>query len=135
MIAGEKYLEHAGEMKVTNQSTGEYAMITFEEGSGGGLFGAPTKRNDIVAEFHPGGDTPRRVVGKWSDHLAEEKGDIMTTLWTADPPGVEDYESHYGFTRFCVEMNEITALEQDRLPITDTRYRPDQRLYELGKST
>lgn len=137
MIAGEKYLEHAGEMKVMNHTTGEYATVTFKEGTGGGLFGAPTNRNDVVATFYSAsGKKVRRIVGKWSDKLAEEvdmNKRQLSVLWTANTPGVEDHAKYYGFTRFCMELNEITDIEKDKLPITDTRYRPDQHLYELGK--
>ncbi|CEI98073.1 hypothetical protein RMCBS344292_12190 [Rhizopus microsporus] len=137
MIAGEKYLEHSGECKVTNQTTGEYAVIVFKEGTGGGLFGAPTKRNDVVATLYDAqGTKQRRIVGKWSESLAEEVGldkSKLSVLWTARPPGVPDYNKYYGFTKFATELNEITEIEQGKLPITDTRLRPDQRLYEEGQ--
>ncbi|KAI8071203.1 Oxysterol-binding protein-domain-containing protein [Gongronella butleri] len=137
MIAGEKYLEHAGEMKVVNQSTGEYAIVQFKEGTGGGLFGAPTNRNDIVATvYSKNGKKVKRIVGKWSDKLTEEIGmdkRRLAVLWTANSPGIDDYTNYYGFTRFCMELNEITSLEKGKLPITDTRFRPDQRLYEEGR--
>ncbi|KAI9489887.1 Oxysterol-binding protein-domain-containing protein [Zychaea mexicana] len=136
MIAGEKYLETAGEMQITNHTTGEYATVAFKEGTGGGLFGAPSNRNDVVATFYDAkGKKCRRIVGKWSDKLAEEvdmNKRKLSVLWTANPPGIEDYTKYYGFTRFCVELNEITDIERNKLPITDTRYRPDQRLYENG---
>lgn len=136
MIAGEKYLETAGEMQVKNHATGEYAIVTFKEGTGGGLFGTPTNRNDVVATFFDAkGKKCRRVVGKWSDKLAEEldmNKRKLSVLWTANPPGIEDHTKYYGFTRFCVELNEITDLERGKLPRTDTRLRPDQRLYENG---
>lgn len=137
MIAGEKYLETAGEMQVKNHTTGEYASVTFKEGTGGGLFGAPTNRNDVVATFYDrSGKKCRRIVGKWSDKLAEEidmNKRKLSVMWTANPPGIEDYSKYYGFTRYCVELNEITDLERGKLPITDTRLRPDQRLYENGR--
>lgn len=137
MIAGEKYLEHAGEMKVTNHTTGEFCTVTFKEGTGGGLFGAPTNKNDIVATFYSkDGKKIRRIVGKWSDKLSEEvdmNKKNLKVLWNANSPGVSNYQDYYGFTRFCMELNEITSIEKDKLPITDTRFRPDQRLYEIGK--
>lgn len=137
MIAGEKYLEHSGECKVINQTTGEYATVTFKEGTGGGLFGAPTKRNDVVAVFYDAqGTKRRRVVGKWSESLVEEVGldkSKLSVLWTARPPGVSDHTKYYGFTKFATELNEITELEKGKLPITDTRLRPDQRFYEQGE--
>lgn len=138
MIAGEKYLEHSGECKVTNQTTGDYAVVTFKEGSGGGLFGAPTKRNDVVATlYNAQGKKCRRVVGKWSESLAEEVGldkNKLNVLWTAQPPGIQDYEKYFGFTKFATELNEITEIEEGKIPITDTRLRPDQVMYEKGRA-
>ena len=137
MIAGEKYLEHSGECKVVNQTTGDYAVVTFKEGSGGGLFGAPTKKNDVIATlYNAQGKKCRRVVGKWSDSLAEEVGldkHKLNVLWTAREPGIKDSEKQFGFTKFATELNEITEIEENKIPITDTRLRPDQLLYEKGK--
>ncbi|CAO0800572.1 unnamed protein product [Mucor circinelloides] len=136
MIAGEKYLEHSGECKVVNKTTGDYAVITFKEGSGGGLFGAPTKRNDVIATLYDSNDKKvRRVVGKWSESLAEEVGldkKKLSVIWNARPPGIKDHDKYFGFTKFATELNELTDLERDKLPITDTRLRPDQQLYEKG---
>lgn len=39
----------------------------------------------------------------------------------------DDYELYYGFTRFAIELNELNKDEAKFLPITDTRFRPDQR--------
>lgn len=44
----------------------------------------------------------------------------------------DDYELYYGFTRFAIELNELNKDEGKFLPITDTRFRPDQRLLEEG---
>lgn len=37
------------------------------------------------------------------------------------------FEIYYGFTRFAIELNELTGDMVNWLPITDTRFRPDQR--------
>ncbi|KAG2190375.1 hypothetical protein INT46_002356 [Mucor plumbeus] len=136
MIAGEKYLEHSGECKVVNKTTGDYAVITFKEGTGGGLFGAPTKRNDVIATLYDSNNKKaRRIVGKWSESLAEEIGmdkSKLSVIWNARPPGIKDSDKYFGFTKFATELNELTELEQGKLPITDTRLRPDQQLYEKG---
>jgi len=134
MIAGNKYLEHVGEMRVTNHATDEYAIVQFKEGTGGGLFGVPTKRNIVsVIICNKNGKEQRKVVGKWSESLAREIGkDQYEVLWRAQSPGIPDHERYYGFTKFCCELNEITELERGKIPKTDTRYRPDQRMYEEG---
>ncbi|KAI7869149.1 Oxysterol-binding protein-domain-containing protein [Spinellus fusiger] len=137
MIAGGKYLEHAGEMKVVNHATEEYAIVTFKEGTGGGLFGAPTQRNDVIITLFDKNNTKcRRVVGKWSEQLAEEldmNKQTLSVLWTANAPKAEEYEKYYGFTLFSVQLNEVTSIEKGHLPKTDTRLRPDQQLYEKGR--
>ncbi|KAM3579255.1 Oxysterol-binding protein 3 [Umbelopsis sp. WA50703] len=134
MIAGNKYLEHVGEMRVHNHKTGEYAIVQFKEGTGGGLFGVPTKRNIITVSIcNSSGKTIKKVIGKWSESLACEIGkDQYEVIWRAQSPGIPDHEDYYGFTKFCVELNEITELERGKIPITDTRYRPDQKMYEEG---
>ena len=137
MIAGNKYLEHVGEMKVTNHTTGEYVIVTFKEGSGGYLFGSAKQCNEVIMHaYDPTGHKVRRVVGKWNEMLAEEVNpNQLSVLWTASPPTTfnKDYAQYFGFTQFATELNEITAIERNKIPKTDTRYRPDQRLYELGK--
>ncbi|XP_066305295.1 oxysterol-binding protein-related protein 6-like isoform X4 [Branchiostoma lanceolatum] len=45
----------------------------------------------------------------------------------------EEYDLYYGFTRFAVELNELTPDLRTALPPTDTRFRPDQRLLEEGQ--
>jgi hypothetical protein len=138
MIAGEKYLEHVGEMKVVNQKTGEYGLIAFKEGTGGGLFSAPKERNNVVGTFYTeDGTKSKKMVGKWSDGLAEDinmDGHTLSVLWKAKAPTNPDFvKKYYGFSQFAIELNEITPIEGDKLPKTDSRYRPDQRLYEEGE--
>ncbi|KAI7905217.1 Oxysterol-binding protein-domain-containing protein [Cokeromyces recurvatus] len=138
MIAGEKYLEHVGEMKVMNQTTGEYGVIVFKEGTGGGLFSAPKERNNVVGLFYTSeGKKVKKMVGKWSDQLAEDvnmDGRTLSVIWKATyPTNLDHCKKYYGFSQFAIELNEITPIEKDKLPKTDSRYRPDQRLYEEGK--
>lgn len=140
LVTGTKYLEHIGEMKVENHTTGEYAIVTFKEGSSGGttFFSSNNNaatRNSIVAKFFDSqGSVVRQVEGKWSDAISEVIGpDQYAVIWRCKPPGIPDYTDYYGLTTFAMELNEITVLEKDKLPITDTRHRPDQRLFEHGQ--
>ncbi|CEP09495.1 hypothetical protein [Parasitella parasitica] len=139
MIAGEKYLEHIGEMKVINQNTGEYGSILFKEGTGAGLFSAPKDRNNVVGTFYTADNIKsKKIIGKWSDGLAEDinmDGRTLSVLWKVKTPTNPDFaKKYYGFSQFAIELNEITAIEKDKLPKTDSRYRPDQRLYEQGEA-
>jgi len=38
-----------------------------------------------------------------------------------------DHEGYYGFSQFAIELNELEEEIQDKLPCTDSRFRPDQR--------
>lgn len=140
LVTGTKYLEHIGEMKVNNHATGEYAIVTFKEAVAGGVsfFSSGSNamhRNNVAAKFYDcRGSLIREVQGKWSDTLSEVVGpDQYSVIWRSKPPSAPDYQDYYGLTQFAMEINEITSLEKDKLPITDTRYRPDQRLFENGK--
>lgn len=137
---GTRYLEYIGEMKVNDHTTGEYAIVTFKEASGGngGFFSSsnnPMYRNDIVAKFYSQqGKVVRELNGKWSDKLYQVVGpDQYSIIWRVKPPSIPDYQDYYGMTQYAMEINEITSLEQGKLPITDTRLRPDQTLLENGK--
>lgn len=140
-MTGTRYLEHLGEMRIDNHTSGEYAVVTFKESltSGGGSFFSnadnATNRNSVTCKFYDRQKLLlREVEGKWSDTLSEVIGaNQYTVIWRTKPPTIPDYQDYYGFTQFAMELNEITSLEQDKLPITDSRYRPDQSLFENGK--
>ena len=42
-----------------------------------------------------------------------------------------DADMYYGFTRFAIELNEIDSDEVHLYPATDTRFRPDQRYFNV----
>lgn len=126
VVMGEKYVEPVGSMTVSNDSTGAKATIEFRSK---GMFGG--RGEDVAVEtFLPDG---RRagvgLTGTWTGGLKTTEG---KEIWR---PGrlVDNAASTYGMTAFAATLNEITPLEQGKLPPTDTRLRPDQRLAELGK--
>lgn len=140
-MTGTRYLEHLGEMRVHNHHSGEYAIVTFKEASTGGgssFFSNAnniTDRNNVSCKFYNSQNLLLgEVEGKWSDALYEVIGeDQYSVLWRTKPPTIPDYQDYYGFTQFAMELNEITSVEKDKLPMTDSRYRPDQRLFEDGR--
>ncbi|CAO3589003.1 unnamed protein product [Absidia cylindrospora] len=142
MLFGTRYLEHVGQTKVTNHTTGDYAVVTFKEArrNGGDSYyfgggGAQWERNEVEVLFYTSGNpnVVRKVVGKWSQSLSQDLGDQQyKLLWQVQPPTVDNPADYYGFTQFCMELNETTSLEQGHLPPTDTRLRPDQSLFEKG---
>jgi len=119
-----RYLEYRGELKVTEATSGNYFNLKFQSsknGVSGGVYGP--KKNEMI-----------QLVGNWDKVLFKvEPENKLESIWSANPfPPY--YEDQYGFGQFTVELNEITPDIKDVLPPTDTRLRPDQRLYEEGKA-
>lgn len=131
LLAGNKYLEHVGELTVTNVNTGQKSVIEFKEGN---MWGGSGSRNAVQGTvYDEKGKKITGLKGKWSDNFARQKDDEnYQVLWEAEemPPHAEDY---YGFTYFAMSLNEITDDIKSYLPPTDTRLRPDQRAFEEGK--
>lgn len=130
LLAGTKYLEHVGEMNVTNLTTKETLVVQFKEGS---MFGGVANRNHIEGTVY---DANNSKVGSMKGRWDEGVSRVMPNgkpelLWQAAklPPNAQDY---YGFTYFAISLNEITDDIRNILPPTDSRLRPDQRALEEG---
>ncbi|KAI4234127.1 MAG: hypothetical protein LQ352_008187, partial [Teloschistes flavicans] len=130
IIAGEKYVEPVGTMTVTNETNGEHAVVTFKSK---GMFSGRSEDVVVEAKDRFGDNLPLGLTGKWTQSLSiTENGTLISNeppIWQAeDLPA--DASKHYGFTPFAASLNEITPLERDKLPPTDSRLRPDQRHLE-----
>ncbi|ORX77103.1 Oxysterol-binding protein [Anaeromyces robustus] len=119
-----RYLEYRGELKVTESNSGNYFNLKFlssKNGVSGGVY--TSKKKEMI-----------QLVGNWDKVLFKvEPENKLESIWSINtfPPNCED---QYGFGQFTVELNEITPDIKDKLPPTDTRFRPDQKLYEEGKA-
>lgn len=56
----------------------------------------------------------------------------LERLWKINNPP-PNHEKYYGFSEFTIHLNELTKGLDQKLPKTDTRFRPDQTLFERGK--
>lgn len=127
VVMGEKYVEPVGGMTVFNDTTGAKATVEFRSK---GMFGGRGEEVAVETFLPDGRRAGAGLTGTWT-------GGLKTTtdgkeVWR---PGrlVENAAATYGLTAFAATLNEITPLEEGRLPPTDTRLRPDQRLAELGR--
>ncbi|KAG0224911.1 hypothetical protein BGW41_004914 [Actinomortierella wolfii] len=132
LMAGTKYLDHTGQMKVTNHTTGETAVLTFKESS---YFGGT--KHEVVGQINDSNGKKRTTLqGRWSESLLEEVSpNKLERLWKINTPPA-GHEKYYGFTHFTMALNEMTPPPLDlinKLPKTDTRFRPDQALFERGE--
>ncbi|KAL1900439.1 Oxysterol-binding protein 3 [Ceratocystis pirilliformis] len=129
VVMGEKYVEPVGTMTITNESTSAKAVVEFPAK---GMFGgrAEDVQVDIIDEN--GSSTGTKIVGNWTQSLrVSEKGKPGEEIWKVGKL-VNNAAQTYGLTEFGATLNEITTIERGRLPATDTRLRPDQRLAEEG---
>ncbi|KAJ3371761.1 hypothetical protein GGF31_002740 [Allomyces arbusculus] len=131
---GTRSLDHYGKMIVRNHTTGERAEMTFKENGGGGwLGGGSVTKNEVVGNvIGAKGNKVATVQGRWNESLFWTGPDnLSVSIWKANP-ALPNVDQMYGFTQFTIELNEITDDIADYLPPTDTRFRPDQRLFEEG---
>ncbi|GJJ77937.1 oxysterol-binding protein-related protein 3/6/7 [Entomortierella parvispora] len=129
LMAGTKYLEHTGELKVINHTTRESCVLTFKESS----FFAGTKHEVIGQVLTANGVKKRTLQGRWSESLMEEVApNKLERLWKCNTPP-PNHDKYYGFTEFTIHLNELTKGLEAKLPRTDTRFRPDQSLFEHGQ--
>ncbi|XP_076136759.1 oxysterol-binding protein-related protein 3 isoform X2 [Alosa pseudoharengus] len=77
------------------------------------------------------GKAVHSLFGKWHEALYCGDSPSATCVWRANPMPA-DHELYYGFTKFAIELNELTPSMKAMLPPTDTRLRLDQRLLEEG---
>ena len=134
VIAGEKYVEPVNTMTIHCDHTGAKAVVTFKGGKG--MFAGRSEDVEVLAYDQDGQPYPYMLAGKWTSDLslfADSgatliKKDVWKVGSLVDNPSVR-----YGWTTYAAQLNEVTELEEGRLPPTDSRLRPDQRLVEEGR--
>ncbi|ROT41356.1 oxysterol-binding protein [Sodiomyces alkalinus F11] len=130
VVMGEKYVEPVGTMHVSNDTTGDRACVEFRSK---GMFGGRGEDVQVDVLGPDGEATGSGLTGTWTAGLrrSENGKAVGDALWQVGGL-VDNAANTYGLTRFAAAMNEVTAIEEGRLPPTDTRLRPDQRLAEQG---
>jgi oxysterol-binding protein-related protein 3/6/7 len=128
IIAGEKYVEPAGEMVVVNETTGQKTISAFKAG---GMFSGRSEEVSVKAFDVHGNELPLGLTGTWtaSLQLTEHGAPTSKTIWAAGSL-VDQASKRYGFPLFTATLNDLTPIEQGKLPPTDSRLRPDQRALE-----
>ncbi|KAJ8019965.1 Oxysterol-binding protein-related protein 6 [Holothuria leucospilota] len=126
ILSGERWLDHYGETTITNGKI--TCKVTFTKAS----YWSNRRHevNGYVYDEH--GQLVHELFGKWNEGMYCGRSSSAKCVWrTGNMP--EDHHLYYGFTRFAIELNEITSSIREYLPHTDSRYRPDQRLLEEGE--
>ena len=129
VIAGEKYVEPVQSMTIVNETSGMRAVATFKAG---GMFSGRSEEVSIQLYDPASGDwpLPLGLTGKWTEGM--KRTDTGTAIWNVGSL-VPDAPKVYGFTTFAAALNEITEVEDNHLPPTDSRLRPDQQALERNE--
>ena len=115
-----------GESVITCKQSGLTARILFLKGSDWS-----NKKHEVVGTITDNtGTVLQNLFGKWSEALYVGKAPSGRCIWRA---GLEEPEPYYGFSKFAVELNEVTSVERSHIPPTDARLRPDQKALEEGR--
>ncbi|XP_041963187.1 oxysterol-binding protein-related protein 3 isoform X2 [Alosa sapidissima] len=128
ILSGQRWIEHYGEITIRNSSSDLcHCKITFLKAK---------YWNSSVNEVQGSvldqrGKAVHSLFGKWHEALYYGDSPSATCVWRANPMPA-DHELYYGFTKFAIELNELTPSMKAMLPPTDTRLRLDQRLLEEG---
>jgi len=127
LMYGTKYLEHVGSLVIKNNSTGMKCVMEFKEA---GYWGTPNVISGMI--YSPNGKIETRLEGTWHEQVSQVLSDShLRVLWRANP-FPKHAANYYGLTSFATTLNEITPDIEGKLPLTDTRYRPDLRALEEG---
>ncbi|KAL2132806.1 hypothetical protein VTI74DRAFT_3356 [Chaetomium olivicolor] len=127
VVMGEKYVEPVGSMHVSNDSSGAKATVEFRSK---GVFGGRGEEVAVEVFQADGKHSGLGLSGTWTGALKAVPGG--QEIWKVGSL-VENAANTYGLTAFAASLNEITPVEKGRLPPTDCRLRPDQRLVEMGE--
>ncbi|CAH8526345.1 unnamed protein product [Dicrocoelium dendriticum] len=140
IIVGRLWIDNSGEMDIINHSLGEKCHLSYKAYS---YFSNETPRRVTGAVTDRSGAVRYIINGTWDTSL--EYAPVLTSrttrngkpvletgdsrlLWQCStlPP---DADRMYFFTYLALQLNE----EEEGVCPTDCRFRPDQRLMELGK--
>jgi len=128
IIMGQIYIDNHGTYNVTCPSSGTKAEVVFKKA---GWF--EKSKQEVVATIFDGSGVARySLEGKWSEFLELrdlESGEVKPVWRHSALP--ENSEYYYYFTDYALQLNLPPEL-MDFLPITDSRFRPDQRALENG---
>lgn len=129
IIVGKLWIDQYGDMTITNHTTGDTCLLTYIAYS---YFSRARPRALTGVIKDRTGTVVYEIRGYWDDMCgyrpvgADESA--LRIIWRRNPLPA-DSTRMYGFTTFAALLNE----PDDRVPPTDSRLRPDQRLMENGQ--
>ncbi|XP_054462855.1 oxysterol-binding protein-related protein 7-like isoform X2 [Anoplopoma fimbria] len=131
VLSQERWLEHYGEVVIKNTKSDDCTCkITFVKSR---YWSSDSSKNEVQGVvLDRAGEVVHRFGGLWHEGIFCDTLSTPKCIWK---PNVQpdDYVQFYGFSQYARELNELTPELKPLFPLTDTRFRPDQRLLEEGK--
>eukprot|EP00347_Sterkiella_histriomuscorum_P007059 403350406 len=131
LIIGKLYIDVHGKTSVINHTTQETCEVEWKERGWSGK--NANIMNAIVKT--PSGKALFKVHGRFTDSLNLVNLDTNeeSEIWRASPKP-EQADHMYEFTQFALQLNYLPDSLIDKLPHSDSRFRPDQRALENGNT-
>lgn len=127
IIAGEKYSEPTDSMTIKS-SSGLKAVVEFAKA---GMFSGRSEDLTINAFNSSKEKLNYSVSGKWTEKLILKTTTTEKVIWEVGKL-LPEASKRYGLTEFAASLNLVTPLEANSLPPTDSRLRPDMKVYISG---
>ncbi|RXN17035.1 oxysterol-binding -related 7-like isoform X1 [Labeo rohita] len=131
VFSQQRWLEHYGDVVIRNLNNDECTCkITFVKSR---YWGDDNSKNEVQGTvLDHAGRVLHRFGGSWHEGIFCDTLPNPQCIWKPNPQP-DDYFDYYGFSQYARELNELTPNIKDKLPPTDSRFRPDQRLLEEGE--
>ncbi len=129
IIVGKPYGWFIKELIVVNENTGDKAIIKFLPK--GWTSKDDYKSNGVIQDKD--GNVKYDFYGKWNasgNVINRETGEEINLVKRFDR--YEGYEQMYYFSKFAINLNNLTKEILEKIPPTDSRLRTDLRAYEHG---
>ncbi|CAD8078752.1 unnamed protein product [Paramecium sonneborni] len=125
ILWGQQYLDHMGQMKFVNLTTGDNGVLELIEKSGK----SECEMRGYVKDKN--GNEKYKLKGFWNDRLIAYDSQREIVVWKRHQLP-QDSDWYYNFTEFAMQLNHLTIEMIKELPCTDCRLRPDQLAFENG---
>ncbi|XP_058609391.1 oxysterol-binding protein-related protein 6-like isoform X3 [Onychostoma macrolepis] len=131
VFSQQRWLEHYGDVVIRNLNNDECTCkITFVKSR---YWGDDNSKNEVQGTvLDRAGKVLHRFGGSWHEGIFCDTLPNPQCIWKPNPQP-DDYFDYFGFSQYARELNDLTPDIKDKLPPTDSRFRPDQRLLEEGK--
>jgi len=131
IVVGKLWIDNYGDVLIRDHNTGMYCIISIQKT---GWMADKKNFGKMTGQVYDSNDNklPASLSGNWDRSVTINVDGVKSKVWEVKkrpPPSA----SAYNQTAWVIELNaKPDAANKMRLPPTDSRFRPDQRLLEEG---